>query len=271
MSHMDINGDGSVTIEEAVEFWKAALHDAAIPKTAAHRTSPSLEGLRQRHFELASEDTEHVRSLFINVDVDPNGRLTLSEFLGFFECMKTRGYSEEDVAETCEAIVANGTWTAWKENRCIVSIRAWELGSTSGASCSRNDGPACSEFSVADMGRFEFEPSDGELLGPCPNIYPGILGECESRGGPDNQVVNERPTTSSISALRARRGEGDAHGSSGGSSGCCRLSMQLEAKRAELEPHPSADAESRDSRERLDRAMWIWNQVHGGHNLRMGT
>ena len=127
---MDINGDGSVTIEEAVEFWKAALHDASIPKTAAHRTSPSLEGLRQRHFEVASEDTEHVRSLFINVDVDPNGRLTLSEFLGFFEWMKTRGYSEEDVAETCEAIVANGTWTAWKENRCIVSIRAWELGSS---------------------------------------------------------------------------------------------------------------------------------------------
>ena len=162
----------------------------------------------------------------------------------------------------CEAIVANGTWTAWKENRCIVSIRAWELDSTSGASCSRNDGPACSEFSVADMGRFEFEPSDGELLGPCPNIDPGILCECESRGSPDNQAVN-------ASALRARCGEGDAlaSGSSVGSSDCCRLSMQPEAKRAELEPHPSADAESRDSRERLDRAMWIWNQLHGGRNL----
>ena len=117
------------------------------------------------------------------------------------------------------------------------------------------------------MGRFEFEPSDGELLGPCPNIDPGILGECESRGNPDNQAVNEYPTTSSISALRARRGEGDAHGSSVGSSDCCRLSMQPEAKRAELEPQPSADAESRDSRERLDRAMWIWNQLHGGRNL----
>ena len=264
---MDINGDGSVTIEEASEFWKSTLHDAAIPKPAAHRTSPSLEGLRRRHFEPASEDTEHVRSLFINVDVDLDGRLTLSEFVGFFECMKTRGYSDEDVTAMCEAIVANGTWTAWKENRCIVSIRAWELDSTSGASCSRNDGPACSEFSVADMGRFEFEPSDGEQLGPRPNIDPGILGECESRGSPDNQAVNERPTTSSISALRARRGEGDALGSSVGSSDCCRLSMQPEAKRAELEPHPSADAESRDSRERLDRAMWIWNQLHGGRNL----
>ena len=250
LSHMDINGDGSdVTIEEALEFWKATLPDAAIPETAAHRTSPSSEVLQRRQSEPASEDADHVHALFIDMDVDLDGRLTLSEFLGFFERMKTRGYEDEDVAATCEAIVANGTWTAWKANRCIASIPAWELGATDAASCRRDDGPACSEFLVADMRGFEFEPSDGELLGPCPNIDHKIDGdsECESRGSPQNRAVKDGR------ALRER--QGDAHDSSS--------LMQQEAERAEFEPHPSAG--SRDSRERLDRAMWIWNRVLTGH------
>jgi hypothetical protein len=257
---MDIDGDGSITMAEAIQFWKAALPDAAIPETPAHRTSPSSEVLRRQHFEPASEDADHVSAPFIDVDVDLDGRLTLSEFLGFFERMKMSGYSDEDVAATCEAIIANGTWTAWKANRCIVSIRAWELGATDGASCRRSDGPACSELSVADMRPFEFEPSDGMLLGPCPNTDHRMHGECDSGGSPQNRAVDECPTTPPAVDDGHALCEGDAHGSSS----LCRLSIQPEAERAELEPHASADV---DSRERRDRAMWIWNRLLSGHNF----
>ncbi len=102
MSLMDINKDGAVTVEEAIQFWSVTFGEAS------HQ----------------SED--HVRQFFIDGDVDLDGRLTRSEFLRLFERLKILGYSDEDILARCEAIIENGLWDVWKSNRHIVHVRAWE-------------------------------------------------------------------------------------------------------------------------------------------------
>jgi len=108
MSHIDANGDGSVSMEEAVQFWSAALPGS--------------------YLKPASSQTEdHVRQLFVDVDADLDGRLTLFEFVRFFERLKQSGHSDEFIVATCEAILENGIWGAWKTNRHIVHAQAWDF------------------------------------------------------------------------------------------------------------------------------------------------
>ena len=59
---MDIDGDGSITMAEAIQFWKAALPDAAIPETPAVRfglfipaTSGAAPAVSAGHFAMRPE------------------------------------------------------------------------------------------------------------------------------------------------------------------------------------------------------------------------
>ena len=108
MSHIDVNGDGSVSMEEAVEFWSVVLLGSYL-KTASIQTE------------------DHVRELFVDVDVDLAGRLALFEFVRVFERLKQSGLSDDFIIATCEAILGNDIWGAWKTNRHIVHAQAWDF------------------------------------------------------------------------------------------------------------------------------------------------
>ena len=109
MSDMDIDGDGSVTIEEAIQFvWGEVFPDSDL----------KAEG---------RETEDHVRQLFIDMDADLDRNCTLTEFLLFFERLKTSGQSEAGIIASCEAIIENGRWDAWKKNRRNENVRAWEF------------------------------------------------------------------------------------------------------------------------------------------------
>jgi hypothetical protein len=97
LSHMNLNGNGSVTVEEATAFVNHELLNA------------------------------HGRGFFIDVD-SRNSRLEMSDFLQSFEGLKRRGYSDEDIVTSCESIIENGTWRSWRSNcsnRQFLDIPAW--------------------------------------------------------------------------------------------------------------------------------------------------
>jgi len=109
MSHMHIDGNGAVTIEEAIQFfWGEVFPDSDL-KTEGH------------------EPEDRVRQSLIDADVDLDGKLTLTELLLFFERLKRSGQSEADIIESCEAIIENGRWGAWKTNGRKENVRAWEF------------------------------------------------------------------------------------------------------------------------------------------------
>ena len=109
MSHMDIDGNGSVTIEEAAQFFLGEVLPDLDLKTEGQETE------------------DRVRQLFIDVDADLDGKLTLTELLLFFERLKRSGQSEADIIASCEAIIENGRWGAWKTNGRKEIVRAWEF------------------------------------------------------------------------------------------------------------------------------------------------
>jgi hypothetical protein len=116
LSHMNINGDGYVSMEEAAAFVNYAFPNA--------------------------QDVQ----VFIDVD-DLNCRLEMSEFSRSFERLKRYGCSDEEIVATCESIIENGTWKTWRSNRRLLNLRAWEFemsdGTEAAASCSAVP-PACS-------------------------------------------------------------------------------------------------------------------------------
>ena len=112
---MDIDRNGSVTIEEAIQFfWGEVLPDSDL-KTEGHETE------------------DRVRQSFIDADVDLDGKLTLTELLLFFERLKRSGQSEADIIGSCEAIIENRRWGAWKTNGRKEIVRAWEFEPTESA------------------------------------------------------------------------------------------------------------------------------------------
>jgi hypothetical protein len=108
MSHMDIDGNGSVTIAEAIQFF-------------------SGEVLPDSDLKTEGQTEDRVRQSFIDADVDLDGKLTLAELLLFFERLKRSGESEADIVASCEAIIENGRWGAWKTNDRKEFVRAWEF------------------------------------------------------------------------------------------------------------------------------------------------
>jgi len=241
MTHLDFDGDGSVTVEEAVTFWKAFLPDA----------NPEAETLVRPGLDDTFPGTDPVRTLFGNVDEDLDDRLTLSEFLRFFEGLKKLGTSDEDIAAMCEAIVANGTWTVWKTNRGVVSaknIRAWEFAPSDCGGSVRGDGPARSQAHV-DVRALEFEPSD-HMHFFCPNQDCGWAGSRE----------NLKEHTDGC-AWRGRADEVEVHVTSS-----CHFSRRPLAQRPEqpdfaLIFSATLARDELGNRDRIERANWIWNRM----------
>ena len=117
--HLDIDGDGSVSVEEAVTFFSEVLPDAAVdPKTASLGGSDGF--------------FSDVRDFFIDVDEDLDGHLTMSELLQFFQGLKRRGLSDDDIVEMCESILQSGTWKEWRANRRLLNKQAWEFEQSDG-------------------------------------------------------------------------------------------------------------------------------------------
>ena len=174
LAHLDTNGDGSVTVEEAVAFFLDALPDSAIIPKTGHAGA----GLDD---DVSNSDCT---SVLFDADEDLDGHLTVSEFLRFFEQQKRRGHSDEDIVASCDSILENGTWGAWKANRLKESGKAWDVRCehrrSDGANRMQSDGPACSELLGVGSGANFFLNMRG--LGPVP---PRPAGPHLYRAGPD--------------------------------------------------------------------------------------
>jgi hypothetical protein len=240
---MDFDGDGSVTVEEAVAFWKAFL-----PEVGAN---PEAETLVRPGLDDTFPGTDPVRTLFGNVDENPDGRLTLSEFLRFFEGLKNLGTSDEDIAAMCEAIVANGTWIVWKTNRgvvCAKNIRAWEFAPSHCVGSVRGDGPARSQAHV-DVRDLEFEPSD-HMHFFCPNQDCGWTGSSE----------NLKEHTDGC-AWRGRADEVQEHVTSSGHFSRRPVAQRPEQPESALIVSATLAGDELGHRDRVERANWIWNRM----------
>uniref|UniRef100_A0A7S4JHQ4 EF-hand domain-containing protein n=1 Tax=Prymnesium polylepis TaxID=72548 RepID=A0A7S4JHQ4_9EUKA len=86
-SKMDIDGDGSVTKEEAVKFWG-------------------------KNFAKVNAN-----SMFNEVDEDGNGSVSWDEFTEFWKNVVGSGYSEEDLIEEVEMMLEGGSWVDFNDGR----------------------------------------------------------------------------------------------------------------------------------------------------------
>jgi len=86
-SKMDIDGDGSVTKEEAVKFW--GKNFAKVNATA----------------------------MFNEVDEDGNGSVSWDEFIEFWKNVVGSGYSVEDLTEEVEMMLEGGSWVDFNDGR----------------------------------------------------------------------------------------------------------------------------------------------------------
>lgn len=174
LAHLDTNKDGSVTVEEAVAFFLDALPDSAINPKTGHAGADLDDDL---------SNPDCTRVLF-DADENHDGILTMSEFLRFFERQKRRGHSDEDIVASCDSILENGTWGAWRANRLKNNGKAWEVPCehrrSDGANPMQSDGPACSELPGVGSGATYFLNMRG--LGPVP---PRPAGPHLNRAGPD--------------------------------------------------------------------------------------
>ena len=102
MSDLDLDGDGQVTVEEAIAFWNQTLADFA------YRRSQPSGG--------AFLTADRVRSMFADDDTNLDGPVTRAQFLAAFEHMAKSGVSSADIAALCESILENGMWGSWRSN-----------------------------------------------------------------------------------------------------------------------------------------------------------
>jgi len=84
---MDIDGDGSVTKEEAVKFWG-------------------------KNFAKVN-----AQSMFNEVDEDGNGSVSWDEFIAFWKNVVGSGYSEDDILEEVEMMLEGGSWVDFNDGR----------------------------------------------------------------------------------------------------------------------------------------------------------
>lgn len=84
---LDIDGDGSVTKDEAVKFWG-------------------------KNFAKVNAN-----SMFNEVDEDGNGSVTWEEFSEFWKNVVGSGYSEEDLIEEVEMMLEGGSWVDFNDGR----------------------------------------------------------------------------------------------------------------------------------------------------------
>jgi len=84
---MDIDGDGSVTKEEAIKFWG-------------------------KNFAKVN-----AQAMFNEVDEDGNGSVSWDEFLAFWKNVVGSGYSEEDLLEEVEMMLEGGSWVDFNDGR----------------------------------------------------------------------------------------------------------------------------------------------------------
>jgi len=84
---MDLDGDGSVTKEEAVKFW--GTNFAKVNATA----------------------------MFNEVDEDGNESIDWHEFVAFWKNVVGSGYSEEDLEEEVEMMLEGGSWVDFNDGR----------------------------------------------------------------------------------------------------------------------------------------------------------
>lgn len=84
---MDIDGDGSVTKDEAIKFWG-------------------------KNFAKVNAN-----SMFNEVDEDGNGSVTWDEFTDFWKNVVGSGYSEEDLIEEVEMMLEGGSWVDFNDGR----------------------------------------------------------------------------------------------------------------------------------------------------------
>jgi len=84
---MDIDGDGSVTKEEAVKHWG-------------------------KNFAKVNAN-----SMFNEVDEDGNGSVTWDEFTDFWKNVVGSGYSTDDLLEEVEMMLEGGSWVDFNDGR----------------------------------------------------------------------------------------------------------------------------------------------------------
>lgn len=84
---MDMDGNKSITREEAVKFWG-------------------------KNFAKVN-----AKAMFEEVDRDHNGTISEQEFMAFWQQVKDSGYSDGDIVEELEAMLTGGSWVDWLDGR----------------------------------------------------------------------------------------------------------------------------------------------------------
>ncbi|KAL1522618.1 hypothetical protein AB1Y20_017600 [Prymnesium parvum] len=86
-SKMDVDGDGTVTKDEAIKFWGSNFAKV------------------------------NANSMFNEVDEDGNGSVSWDEFTDFWKNVVGSGYSEEDLIEEVEMMLEGGSWVDFNDGR----------------------------------------------------------------------------------------------------------------------------------------------------------
>jgi len=85
---IDEDGDGNITRQEAQKFFK-------------------------------SFGKVNAKALFDEVDDDDNNSLSKAEFMGFWEQVRTAGYTNKEISEELQLMMDGGDWVNWKDGRDV--------------------------------------------------------------------------------------------------------------------------------------------------------